>query len=238
MRTSILQTVFAAVLTIVLIFTAISFLKREAVQEKSPDSYLLLATSTESESAITYKKTVAILFWIGEEANESNIYTEHKQSAWDSNWQESFGGIDDPVARCGFVPCGFEPKENPFYIALPYYELAGDGTQKDSAQLIPWYKTVQNRKSILKDHWVEIFTSEETVCYAQWEDVGPYGSDDFEYVFGTSSPNNSVNAKVGIAISPAVSLCLELSPEESLWWRFIDEGAVPEGPWRKRVTVS
>ena len=40
-------------------------------------------------------------------------------SAWDQNWQENFGGYDDPDRRNGYLPAGFMPTLNPFYIALP-----------------------------------------------------------------------------------------------------------------------
>ena len=35
--------------------------------------------------------------------------------------------IDDPDARDGCRPAGFEPQMNPFYVALPYNDMAHGG---------------------------------------------------------------------------------------------------------------
>ena len=99
---------------------------------------------------------------------------------------------------------GFTPKENPFYVALPYGELQNDGTPEDrrptrcpgiAPALLP----------LLKNRWVEIRHQISRVCFAQWQDVGPCGEDDFAFVFGASLvPLNTFDAKAGLDVSPAV----------------------------------
>jgi hypothetical protein len=65
----------------------------------------------ESWSGYPWKITiVATVFWIGETGNGPT----NTQSAWDTNWVRSYGGVDDPVRRNGYEPSGFRPLANPF----------------------------------------------------------------------------------------------------------------------------
>ena len=79
------------------------------------------------KSAKMYKHTITTLFWVGEEANKDNNFISNTSSAWDEGWLEHYGGIDSPLHRCGYKPCAFKPKENPFYFALPYNDLNNNG---------------------------------------------------------------------------------------------------------------
>ena len=65
-----------------------------------------------------YKVVMTTQFWVGEEADESNGYIRNDDSYWDEEWVEHYGGVDLPSCRAGFYPCGFTPKENPFYWSL------------------------------------------------------------------------------------------------------------------------
>src|SRR6516164_6132456 len=47
-------------------------------------------------------------------------------------------------------------------------------------------------QSVLKDRWVAIRKGSR-VCYAQWEDVGPFQVDHWQYVFGNERPRPNVN---------------------------------------------
>jgi len=99
-------------------------------------------------------------------------------------------------------PAGFTPKENPFYVALPYGEFEEDNSLKHAARSVPWYRP--GVSPLLKNRWVEIRRGEQS-CFAQWEDVGPCNEDDFDYVFGeAATPLNSFDAKAGLDVSPAV----------------------------------
>jgi len=74
--------------------------------------------------------------------------TPNHASSWDVNWQENFGGYDnpDPSARVGYRPKAFIPKQNPFYIALPYNDCINHALHKPEAKkVIPWFKRVNPR---------------------------------------------------------------------------------------------
>jgi len=91
-----------------------------------------------SESAWK-RNVVTTVFWIGELPTENNP-TPNNKSAWDSNWQASYGGYDDPNSREGFLPKGFVPNLNPFYVALPYNDIGKDFRHRpEASQVIPWF---------------------------------------------------------------------------------------------------
>jgi hypothetical protein len=75
-------------------------------------------------------------------------------------------------------------------------------------------------------------------CYGQWEDVGPFESDDFNYVFGFSKPINVNLAHAGLDVSPALWHCLGMSRNDFTRWSFDDAANVPAGPWKDIVTTS
>ena len=47
--------------------------------------------------------------------------------------------IDHPSKRNGFFPAAFTPKQNPFYVALPFAEVDEDGKLKEMARKIPGF---------------------------------------------------------------------------------------------------
>jgi hypothetical protein len=183
-----------------------------------------------------YKNVMTTLFWAGESSDESNGFISNRQSYWDSRWLEHYGGIDSPDDRCGYYPCRFTPKENPFYFALPYGDRNADGSPKESVKLIPWYKNIAGNESIIKNIWIEIKYGVK-ICYAQWEDVGPFETDDFNYVFGDVKPKNTFGVSAGLDISPATWDCLGLKDNSTVGWRFVEEKDVPPGPWKSIVTL-
>jgi hypothetical protein len=183
-----------------------------------------------------FKPTMTTLFWVGEASGAENAFIPNDASYWDKDWQVAFGGVDDPNRRDGFWPAGFKPKENPFYVALPFGEFADGGELKPDALRVPWY--APGRTPLLKNRWVEI-RREDRVCFAQWQDVGPCGEDDFGFVFGRqASPRNSFDAKAGLDVSPAVWTVLGMNDNALTGWRFVDQSAVPQGPWTEIVTKS
>ena len=184
-----------------------------------------------------YKTAFTTVFWAGEAADEDNAFISNTESYWDGNWLGDFGGIDSPDRRCGYRPCAFLPKENPFYFALPYGEFDANGGLKASARGIPWYHEPAENESLLKNHWIEVKYGNK-ICYAQWEDVGPFEEDDFDYVFGTALPANTEGAGAGLDLSPAAWDCLGLPDNDYTLWRFVDASAVPDGPWKVIVTSS
>ena len=132
-----------------------------------------------------FKVTMTTLFWVGEPSNEENDFIPNDQSYWDKDWQENYGGVDDPERRNRHWPAGFTPKQNPFYVALPYGEFTEQGDAlKHNARHVPWYRS--GLDPLLKNRWVEIRRNDRS-CFAQWQDVGPCGEDDFDFVFGGAS---------------------------------------------------
>ena len=172
------------------------------------------------------------VFWVGEPADAANDFIHNFSSTWVENWVGTYGGEDDPNDRCGYQPCGFTPKENPFYFALPYSDLDEACNAKPSQQAVPWFDgTPAPGHSIVKDSWIKINYQGRTV-YAQWEDAGPFGEDDTGYVFGESEPQ----ANAGLDVSPAVADYLDIPGEADTSWEFIDASKVPDGPWLKTIT--
>lgn len=187
-----------------------------------------------------HRDITVTVFWIGEEGNEENGFIPNLQSAWDDKWMEHYGGVDDPNHRNGSHPADLTPKENPFYFALPYNDLDDDGIRRANANdVVPWSDelTWNASESMCKNRWIEII-KDERVCYAQWEDAGPFGEDDASYVFGNSPPKNRINDNAGLDVSPAVRDHLDLEDIDRVDWRFVDQNDVPEGPWKAIITHS
>jgi hypothetical protein len=184
----------------------------------------------------SFKSTTTTLFWVGEQSDAENDFIPNDASYWDTTWQNSFGGVDDPEHRDGHWPAGFRPRENPFYVALPYGEFVEESDLKIDARLVPWYRP--GLSPLLKNRWVEIRLGDR-FCYAQWEDVGPCEEDDFHYVFGMGLlPRNKFDAKAGLDLSPAVWFHLGMTDNAITAWRFVEASDVLPGPWTEIVTIS
>jgi hypothetical protein len=185
---------------------------------------------------VNWKRGIATVFWVGEGETAENDYIHNSWSAWDMRWEEHYGGVDDPENRCGFQPCAFEPKENPFYVALPYNDLENNGKKKANATRIPWNDPAV-KKSVLKNRWIEVRHDGKT-CYGQWQDVGPFEQDDVEYVFGDAKePQNPFGEKAGIDLSPALADCLGVDGSDDVQWRHVEFEHVPKGDWTKIITT-
>lgn len=194
----------------------------------------------QKETSYPWKKSItATVFWIGEKPTQNNP-TPNNKSSWDVNWQKNFGGFDnpDPKVRVGYLPPGFTPGLNPFYVALPYNDCVNHRLHKPEApRIIPWWDRLIRKpgESCCKGRWVQIYSPKtRKVCYAQWEDCGPFVTDDWEYVFGNKRPKNKNNAGAGIDISPAVRDYLGVSNKSTVHWRFMEFSRIPRsGPWAK-----
>jgi len=185
------------------------------------------------QSRHAWKRNVtATVFWVGEQPTENNPTPNHI-SAWDMNWEQNFGGYDHPEQRNGFLPAGFTPRLNPFYIALPYNDVAKGGVHKpEASEVIPWFweRYQGDGISVCKGRWIAIH-HDGRVCYAQWEDVGPFEVDHWEYVFGNENPRPNRNKNAGIDVSPAVRDFLGMRGNARVEWRFVEDHEVPDGPW-------
>lgn len=178
---------------------------------------------------------VATVFWIGERPTENNPVPNNK-SSWDARWAASFGGYDnpDPAGRRNFAPRGFEPRQNPFYIALPYNDVMHGGTKSESRKAIPWFKQAFEKagQTVCKGRWVAI-RHNGRIAYAQWEDCGPFRTDHWAYVFGNERPRPNLNQSAGLDISPAVRDFLGMGSKGIVDWKFVEVSEVPLGPWAK-----
>jgi hypothetical protein len=182
------------------------------------------------------------IFWIGELPSGRNT-TPNCKSSWDQDWSSNFGGYDDPEpanrlanhTSGEFRPKNFVPKLNPFYVALPYNDVLGYGRHKpEAAKVIPWFSRMNPEpgKTVCKGRWVQIYNGSRS-CYAQWEDCGPWVTDDWEFVFGTKAPKTTENGAAGIDLSPSIRDYLGLKSGQKVHWRFVESALVPYGPWKK-----
>jgi poly(3-hydroxybutyrate) depolymerase len=179
-----------------------------------------------------HKNIMTTYFWVGEDASEDNSWISNHHSAWDEDWVNHFGGIDNPDCRDGYQPCGFTAKENTFYCALPYSDFDDQGPKVNRLD-VPWYEEVDDQTSVIKNRWVKvIFNGKEAYC--QLEDAGPGSSDDFAYVFGNAAPIHDI----GLDVSPAVRDYLGLDGMDQTNWQFVDDEDVISGPWKEIVTSS
>ena len=198
-----------------------------------------LPTQWKRERYPWHHQTRATVFWVGEKPTERNPVS-NVASSWDPNWAVNFGGYDHPFKRSGYRPAAFEPKMNPFYVALPYNDLVkGREHRPEASEVIPWFWRSYRGPgvSVCENRWVAIH-HKGRVCYAQWKDVGPFTIDDWEYVFKGARPRANANQNAGIDISPAVRDFLGLRTNADVDWRFVEDYEVPNGPWEKWIRSS
>src|SRR6266404_2599164 len=81
------------------------------------------------------RNIVTTVFWVGELATVNSPVSNEK-SSWDLSWMANYGGFDPPETsnRRNYLPVAFVPRQNPFYVALPYNDLI-NGQFKPEASL-------------------------------------------------------------------------------------------------------
>jgi hypothetical protein len=176
---------------------------------------------------------VTTVFWIGEQPTQNNPVPNDK-SSWDTRWAKNYGGYDDPDPRNrrGYIPARFIPRQNPFYVALPYNDVTRGRTKPEARRVIPWFREafVKEGRSVCKGRWV-VIRHRGREAYAQWEDCGPFRTDHWQYVFGTARPLPNLNQAAGLDVSPAVRDRLGMTGKDVADWRFVEFSEVPRGPW-------
>jgi hypothetical protein len=198
----------------------------------------------------------ATVFWIGEPVGNGSS-EDNALSAYDDQWKAHYGGFDDyrSVRRSPYFP-SFKPRENPFYLDVPYNDFADNGSPRADRTAVPWAgryaaqlaKSAQTGKpfSLMKNRWVKMWRvagGGTRICYGQVEDAGPYVYDDTNYVFSQvdARPASGLAHNAGMDVSPAIRDCLAFSgvnnDQNKLSWRFVEAAAVPPGPWRRVVTT-
>jgi hypothetical protein len=186
-----------------------------------------------------HPRVQATVFWVGELPTQNNP-TPNTASSWDPNWVSSYGGYDHPTRRKGYAPADFIPQQCPFYIALPYNDIGSGGYHKEDAKdVIPWFwrDYIGPSISVCHERWIAVHYNKR-VCYAQWRDVGPFRTDDWNYVFRGKKPLPNRNAHAGIDLSPAVRDFLKLPGNMPVDWRFMESYEVPPGPWAPWVEAN
>ncbi|MBV8375795.1 MAG: hypothetical protein JO279_02215 [Verrucomicrobia bacterium] len=149
------------------------------------------------------------VFWRGEAPSAGD--PGNLSSAWVKEWRS-------------------DPTLNPWYVALPYNDVQNGHTRPEAVSVIPWFKRefVRDGQTVLKGKWVAIRHGNK-VCYAQWEDVGPFQVDHWQYVFGNERPRPNRNRDAGLDVSPAVQQYLGITGIDVCDWKFVDRPA--PGPW-------
>lgn len=214
---------------------------------------------------------ISTTFWIGEIYNENLEDGSQVFSTYDSKWAYHYSesGCDGAIKEnnekiiChtetrtksnGYFPTKFIPKENPFYLDLPYDDINDPIAFRERCQNIPWAKDygyvghcADENFSYMKNRWVKIIGPNGNTCYGQIEDAGPsYGNlyHDAEYVFGVKDtrPIQKQFNNAGMDVSPALNACLGFTQldgqDDKVSWQFVDDASVPDGPWKRIITTS
>ena len=229
-----LQTVFASATSTSDFEKLAMALREKAIQKIEPP---IVATSTGvSSGRYPWKRNiVTTVFWVGEQPTRNNPVPNCK-SSWDQHWHKNFGGYDnpDPATRHNFLPKKFIPRQNPFYIALPYNDVTRGKTKYEAPRVIPWYQEAFEKpgRSVCKGRWIAIRHGNR-IAYAQWEDCGPFRTDHHKYVFGNERPRPNLNQGAGLDVSPAVRDYLGMGGKDVCDWKFVEAREVPPGPWTK-----
>ncbi|HEX4221971.1 MAG TPA: hypothetical protein VHZ97_06405 [Pseudonocardiaceae bacterium] len=204
---------------------------------------------------------VATTFWVGEIFDPNAADGSQVYSTYDAQWQAHYGGCDGVLVNGAcrterrtsaddYVPTAMTPRQNPFYLDLPFDDVNDDAAFHQRGQVIPWAKAPAYAKdiddpsvSLMKNRWVALQRAGHT-CYGQIEDAGPGDYDDAGYVFGDDNarPANARFNGAGMDVSPALNGCLAFTDlngdDDRVDWRFVDDADVPAGPWLKIVTSS
>ncbi len=209
-------------------------LREQALLKVEPQVFVP-TTSRATTTRFPWKTNIiTTVFWIGELPTQNNPVPNTK-SSWDANWVGNYGGYDNPNpgARRNYIPANFTPRQNPFYVALPYNDVSHGRFKPEARLVIPWFKEefVQEGRSVCKGRWLAIRKGNR-VCYAQWEDCGPFRTDHFQYVFQNERPKPNLNKGAGLDVSPAVRDFLRLQSTDVTDWQFVNVRDVPPGPWR------
>lgn len=202
---------------------------------------------------------VATTFWVGEVFDANASDGSQRLSTYDSDWLRSYGGCDGVVedGECrteartganGFFPTRIAPRQNPFYLDLPYDDVNDDEGFARRGDVIPWADEVpyaadvaDRSVSLMKNRWVVLHRNGR-VCYGQIQDAGPGEYRDAAYVFGTDDrrPDNARFNGAGLDVSPALNGCLGFADldgqDDRVDWAFVDADDVPAGPWTRIVT--
>jgi hypothetical protein len=205
---------------------------------------------------------VSTTFWVGEIFDPNASDGSQMISTYDGLWYRHFGGCDGKIisgvcstekrtAARDYFPTSMTPKQNPFYLDLPYDDINDRTAYAERCKVVPWSNDVgyagectNQNFSYMKNRWVELIGPNKQVCYGQVEDAGPGQYHDASYVFGSTNvqPANREYNRAGLDVSPALNGCLgfkELDGDsDKVSWSFVAGPNVPAGAWTRLVTTQ
>lgn len=208
-----------------------------------------------SATYVVHRRIPATTFWVGEVFDAKAADGSQRISTYDSRWMKHYGGCDGRVrkgvcrterrrARNGWFPKRMRPKQNPFYLDVPFDDVNDPIGFRTRCQVIPWAKTQAPHRcrdrnySYLKNRWVKLTGRSGRVCYGQVQDAGPGHYHDAAYVFGGARPANRRYGAAGLDVSPALNGCLGFrrlnGTGDLVTWQFVDRPG--RGPWLRKVT--
>jgi hypothetical protein len=147
--------------------------------------------TTTGRSYPNHTDIVATTFWVGEIFDPNAPDGSQVLSTYDGKWLAHYGGCDgvQKSGRCDterrtaandYFPQHMTPRENPFYLDLPFDDINDETGFRTRCQVIPWADDPgfaghcdDHSFSYLKNHWVRITGQNGRVCYGQIEDAGP-----------------------------------------------------------------
>jgi hypothetical protein len=217
-----------------------------AAAPREDDEDRALPGTTATRTYPLHAGVPASVFRVGVALPGQGVDGQSLSSGWDRSWAAHYGGCDgygsvgascrsDLAARTApdWFPVALVPKENPYYVGLPYNDV-GD---PDRAA-VPWAydpgyaEHVGDRAfSFVKNRWVQV-TGANGSCYAQVEDTGP-GASDPGYVLRAAPPAHTP----ALNLSPALARCVGVTDPAAgtrVDWAFVDRP--PAGPWTAVVT--
>ena len=206
---------------------------------------------------VVHTGIVSTTFWVGEIFDPGASDGSQMISTYDGSWFAHYGGCDGiaSAGKCatekrtaanGYFPTSMTPKENPFYLDLPYDDVNDPTGYANRCAVIPWAndpgyagKCKNPSFSYMKNRWVKITGPSGRTCYGQVQDAGPAIYHDSAYVFGSARPASGKFNGAGMDVSPALNGCLgfaELDGQsDRVSWQFVT--SPPAGPWTRIVTT-
>lgn len=207
-------------------------------------------------AGLMHNGIISTTFWVGEIFDPSAADGSQMISTYDGSWYAHFGGCDgissggckteSRTAANGYFPSSMTPRENPFYLDLPYDDVNDPTGFRNRCAVIPWANDAgyaghcnDRNFSYMKNRWVKLIGPNGNTCYGQVEDAGPAIYHDSAYVFGSARPASGKFNNAGMDVSPALNGCLGFSEldgqSDKVSWQFVS--SPPAGPWTRVVTT-
>jgi hypothetical protein len=109
-------------------------LREQALLKVEPQVFAPTSSRPATQRFQWKTNIVTAVFWIGG-PKETDMVSVRTASAWDPNWVQDYGGLDNPEssARSSYIPVAFIPRQNPFYCATSLQRCGQRSVQTRSA---------------------------------------------------------------------------------------------------------